>query len=163
LLVQDIPRDSIHTAVIDFNYVYNETTPDGRQVLVPIRDKIRELRDSLFAPPIVPTPVIENLPALMAAEDAQVAVFNGTAVFGLAAATEEYLQTYDINIAEIGNADSATYRTSQIIDYGDHPNTTKYLTQLMHIPPLNISNGIKPEGDYDILVIIGDDWRVPSP
>ncbi|KAA3662582.1 MAG: LytR family transcriptional regulator, partial [Chloroflexi bacterium] len=95
LLVQDIPRDSIHTAVIDFNYVYNETTPDGRQVLVPIRDNIRELRDSLFAPPIVPTPVIENLPALMATEGAQVAVFNGTAVFGLAAATEEYLNNHD--------------------------------------------------------------------
>ncbi len=163
LLVQDIPRESIHTAVIDFNYVYNETTPDGRQVLVPIRDNIRELRDTLFAPPIVPTPIIENLPALMAEEGAKVAVFNGTAVFGLAGATEEYLNTYDINIVEVGNADSATYRTSQIIDYGDHPNTTKYLTQLMHIPPLNISNGNEPEGDYDVLVIIGDDWRVPSP
>ncbi len=163
LLVQDIPRDSIHTAVIDFNYVYNETTPDGRQVLVPIRDNIRELRNTLFVPPIVPTPIIENLPALMAEEGAKVAVFNGTAVFGLAGATEEYLNTYDINIVEIGNADSATYRTSQIIDYGDHPNTTKYLTQLMHIPPLNISNGNEPEGDYDVLVIIGDDWRVPSP
>ena len=162
LLMQDIPRESIHTAVIDYNYVYNETTPDGRQVLVPIRDNIRELRDSLFAPPIVPTPVIENLPALMAEEGANVAVFNGTAVFGLAAATEEYLNSYDINVVEIGNADSATYRTSQIIDFGDHPNTTKYLTQLMHIPPLNISNGSEPEGNYDVLIIIGDDWRVPS-
>jgi LCP family protein required for cell wall assembly len=162
LLVQDIPRESIQTAVIDYNYVYNETTPDGRQVLVPIRDNIRELRDALFAPPLVPTPVIENLPALMAEEGANVAVFNGTAVFGLAGETETYLKSYDINVVEIGNADSATYRTSQIIDFGDHPNTTKYLTQLMHIPPLNISNGIEPEGDYDVLVIIGDDWRVPS-
>jgi polyisoprenyl-teichoic acid--peptidoglycan teichoic acid transferase len=162
LLVQDIPRSSIHTAVIDYNYVYNETTPDGRQVLVPIRDNVRQLRDSLFAPPAAPTPVIENLPALMATEDAKIAVFNGTAVFGLATATGEYLQTYDINIVEVGNADSAGYRTSQIIDFGKHPNTTRYLTQLMHIPPLNISNGSEPEGDYDILIIIGDDWRVPS-
>ncbi|MCP5101346.1 MAG: LCP family protein, partial [Chloroflexi bacterium] len=163
LLVQDIPGESIHTAVIDYNYVYNETTPDGRQVLVPIRDNIRQLRDSLFAPPVVPTPVIENLPALMAAENARVALFNGTAVFGLAGATEEYLLTYDINIIEVGNADSAGYRTTQIIDYGTHPDTTRYLTQLMHIPPLNISNGSEPEGDYDVLIIIGDDWRIPSP
>ncbi|MCA9921118.1 MAG: LCP family protein [Anaerolineales bacterium] len=162
LLVQDIPRDSIHTAVIDYNYVYNETTPDGRQVLVPIRDNIRQLRDSLFAPPLVPTPVIENLPALMAEENAKVAVYNGTAVFGLAGATQEYLQAYDVNVVEIGNADAATYSTSQIIDFGNNPNTTKYLTQLMHIPPLNISNGDKPDGDYEVLVIIGNDWRVPS-
>jgi hypothetical protein len=163
LLVQDIPRDSIQTAVIDYNYVYNETTPDARQVLVPIRENIRQLRDQLFTPPLIPTPVIENLPALMTAENARVAIYNGTAVFGLAAATQEYLQRYDINITEIGNADSAAYRTTQIIDYGSHPGTTRYLTQLMNIPPLNISSGSEPESDYDVLVIIGDDWRVPEP
>lgn len=162
LLVQDIPRDSIHTAVIDFNYVYNETTPDGRQVLVPIRDEIRKLRDSLFAPPVIPTPAIENLPARMAEERAQVAVYNGTAVFGLAAATQEYLETYDLTITEIGNADTADYRTTQIIDYGSHPYTTRYLTQLMHIPPLNVSSGSEPNGDYDVLIIIGNDWSVPG-
>lgn len=162
LLVQEIDEEQISTAVIDFNYVYNETTPDGRQVLVPRRDNIRVLRDSLFPPPQVPKPVIENLPALMVEEDARVALLNGTAVFGLAAATEEYLQTFDLQITEIGNADSAVYRSTQIIDYGDHPNTTRYITQLMQVPPLNISNGTTPEGDYDVLIIIGDDWRVPT-
>ncbi|RMG91895.1 MAG: LytR family transcriptional regulator [Chloroflexi bacterium] len=162
LLAQDIPRENITTAVIDYNYVYNETTPDGRQVLVPLRSKIRELRDELFAPPAVPTPVIENLPALMATEKARVAVYNGTAVFGLAAATQSYLQQFNINVTEIGNADSATYPTTQIIDYGSHPYTTQYLTQLMHVRPLNISTGRNPAGDFDILVIIGNDWRVPG-
>lgn len=162
LLVQEIDEEQINTAVIDFNYVYNETTPDGRQVLVPIRDNIRVLRDTLFTPPQIPEPVIENLPALMAEEDARVALLNGTAVFGLAAATEAYLQDFDIEIVEIGNADSAEYRSTQIIDYGSHPNTTRYLTQLMQVPPLNISNGTSPEGEYDVLIIIGDDWRVPT-
>lgn len=163
LLAQDIPADSIHTAVIDYNYVYNETTPDGREVLVPNRDAIRELRNQIFAPPAIPTPVIANLPAMMQEEKARVALYNGTAVFGLAAATQEYLQKFGLNITEIGNADSAAYRTSQIIDYGDHPNTTRYITQLMDVPPLNTSQGSKPDGDFDVLVIIGDDWRVPEP
>lgn len=163
LLTQEIPRESIHTAVLDYDYVYNETTPDGRQVLVPIRENIRQLRDQLFAPPAIPTPVIENLPALMLAEKARVAVYNGTAVFGLAADTQEYLQRFNVNVTEVGNADSATYRTTQIIDYGSYPYTTQYLTQLMHIPPLNISNGSNPDGDFDVLIIIGDDWRVPTP
>ncbi|MEZ4591260.1 MAG: LCP family protein [Chloroflexota bacterium] len=162
LLAQDIPRDSIRTAVLDFNYVYNETTPDGRQVLVPVRDNIRQLRDQLFAPPAIPTPVIENLPALMAAEDARIAVLNGTAEFGLAASTQEYLQSFGINVVEIGNADASTYLTSQIVTYGSYPNTSRYLTQLMHVPPLNVSSGTNPDGDYDILIIIGNDWRVPS-
>ena len=162
LLAQDIPRESIRTAVLDFNYVYNETTPDGRQVLVPVRENIRQLRDQLFAPPAIPTPVIENLPALMAAEEARVAVLNGTPEFGLAASTQEYLQSFGVNVVEIGNADASTYLTSQIITYGSYPNTSRYLTQLMHVPPLNVSSGTNPDGDYDILIIIGNDWRVPS-
>lgn len=162
LLAQDIPRDSIQTAVIDFNYVYNETTPDGRQVLVPNRDEIRNLRDLLFRPPVIPTPVIENLPMLMKNESARVAVYNGTTVFGLAGATQTYLQSFDVNVVEIGNADSAAYRKTRIIDYGNHPSTTLYLTQLMHVPPLNVRYSDEPAGDFDILVIIGDDWRVPG-
>lgn len=162
LLVQDIPRESIRTAVLDFNYVYNETTPDGRQVLVPVRENIRQLRDQLFAPPAIPTPVIENLPALMAAENARVAVYNGTAEFGLAGLTQEYLESFGINVSEVGNADASTYLTSQVITYGSYPNTSRYLMQLMHVPPLNVSSGTNPNGDYDILIIIGNDWRVPN-
>ncbi len=162
LLVQEIPRGSIQTAVIDFEFVYNETTPDGRQVLVPNREKIRELRDALFTPPAIPTPVIENLPALMASEEAKVAVYNGTPVFGLAAETQEYLLKFNIDVKEIGNADSSTYRTTQIIDYGSHNNTTQYLTQLLNVPPLNISTGTNPEGEFDVLIILGNDWEVPG-
>jgi LCP family protein required for cell wall assembly len=162
LLVQDIPRDQIGTAVIDYDYVYNETTEDGRQVLVPIRDEIRHLRDELFAPPAVPTPVIADLPALMLQEEARIAVYNGTAVFGLAGETQTYLQSFDFNITEVGNADAATYRTTQIVDYGSHPNTVQYLIQRLQIPPLNVSNGRNPDGDFDVLIILGDDWRVPG-
>lgn len=162
LLMPNIPRDSFHTYVLDYTYLYNETTPDGRQVLVPVREEIRKLRDQIFVPPVIPTPVIENLPALAATEGARVAVYNGTAVFGLAAATQSYLQGFQINVPEIGNADASTYRTTQLIDYGSHPHTTRYLTQLMNIPPLNVSIGTNPTGEYDVLVIIGDDWRVPG-
>ena len=162
LLMQDIPRSSIRTAVIDYNYVYNETTPDGRQVLVPIRDQIRLLRNEIFSPPPVPTPVIEDLPELMASEKARVAIYNGTAVFGLAGDTQAYLEKYNVTITEIGNADSSTYAATQIIDYGSHPNTVFFLARQMHIPPLNATTGTEPDGPYDILVILGNDWQVPT-
>ncbi len=163
LLLQEIPRESIASHVVDYNYVYTETTPDGRQVLVPIRNNIRRLRDQLFLPPAIPTPAIENLPALAAGEGARVAVYNGTSVFGLAGATKTFLEANAVNVTEIGNADSATYRTSQVIDFGSHPFTTRYLTQLMSLPPLSVSNGTTPAGDYDILVILGNDWEMPAP
>lgn len=158
LLVQDIPEGNIRTAVLDYNYVYNETTPDGRQVLVPLRNEIRMLRDELFSPQAAPTPIIENLPQLMVQERGQVAIHNGTAVFGLAADTEAYLQELDVTVSEIGNADSSAYNTSQIVDYGSHPYTVQFLIQEMQIPPLNLSSASNPAGDYDVLVIVGDDW-----
>jgi LCP family protein required for cell wall assembly len=162
LLAQEIPGESIRSEVLDYDYVYNEVTPDGQAVLVPVRDKIRTLRDQLFAPPAVPTPVIENLPQMMVQESARVAIFNGTPFFGLAATTQEYLSDFGIDVVEIGNADSAEYRSTQIIDYGSNPNTTRYLVQLMGIPPLNISNSQTPTGDFDVLVVLGNDWEVPG-
>ena len=160
MLVQSIPAEKIRTAVLDYDYVYIETTPDGRQVLVPRRDEIRALRDEVFAAPAIPTPVIANLEQLMRQEGAQVALYNGTAVFGLAASTQSYLQDLGITVAEVGNADSSEYSTSQVIDYGAHPQTVRYLIQEMGIPPLNIraAEAGDPEGAFDVLVIIGNDW-----
>jgi polyisoprenyl-teichoic acid--peptidoglycan teichoic acid transferase len=160
-LAQDIPQDRIRTAVLDFDYVYNDTTFDGQQVLVPLRDQVRILRDELFAPPPVPTPVIEALPTVITVEDARVGVFNGTPTFGLAADTQQFLLRNNVNVSEIGNADAATYSATQIIDYGSHPGTVQYLIQLMNIPPLNVSTGSNPAGDFDVLVILGSDWQVP--
>jgi LCP family protein required for cell wall assembly len=162
LLAQDIPRENIRTEVLNYEYVYNEVTPDGQAVLVPVRDKIRVLRDQLFAPPAIPTPVIEDLPILIDEEQARVALHNGTQVFGLAGATRDYLLSQDVNVVEIGNADSSEYRSTQVIDYGSHPGTTRYLTQLMNVPPLNISVSSQPAGEYDVLVIIGADWQLPE-
>jgi LCP family protein required for cell wall assembly len=158
LLVQEIKADNIDLAVLDYDYVYIETTPDGRQVLVPRRDKIRVLRDEIFPEPAVPTPVFVDLQQLMEEEGARVAIYNGTAVFGLAADTQTYLQKLGVDVSEIGNADSAVVARTQIIDYGSHPQTTGFLIQHMQVPPLNLSQGDKADGDYDILLIIGNDW-----
>lgn len=158
LLLREIPAEDIQTAILDYDYVYNETTPDGRQVLVPRRNEIRQLRDKLFTVPLAPTPDVENLPQLMIEEDADVAIHNGTATFGLAAETQTYLQQLDVNITEIGNADSAAYKTSSIVDYGSHPQTVQFLIQEMGIPPLNVQEESSFRADYDVLVILGEDW-----
>ena len=162
LLAKDIPDGNIRSAVIDYDYVYNQVTPNGQAVLIPIRENIRELRDELFSAPDAPTPVIQDLDQTMSSENARVAIFNGTSVFGLAAETEAYLVNNGVNVVQIGNADSAEYRTTQIIDYGSHPATAQYLTQLMFVPPLNVTSGSRPTEEYDMLVILGSDWQIPG-
>jgi LCP family protein required for cell wall assembly len=160
MLVQGLPSENIRTAVLDYDYVYIETTPDGRQVLVPRREEIRRLRNEVFAVPAIPTPIIANLQKLMSDEGARVAIYNGTAVFGLAGDTQSVLEDLGITVAEIGNADSSAYSTSQVIDYGSHPQTVRYLIQEMGILPLNSreAESSDPQGAWDVLVIIGEDW-----
>ena len=160
-LVRNLPGENVRNYVLDYTYVYNDTTFDGQQVLVPVREKVRALRDEVFAPPAVPTPVIEALPTAITIEDARVAVFNGTPTFGLAGETQQYLLRQNVNVTEVGNADSAGYTATQIIDYGSHPGTVQYLVRLMNIPPLNVSTGTNPAGDFDVLVILGSDWKIP--
>lgn len=161
-LAQDIPRESIKLAVLDYDYVYNETTPDGQQVLVPNRESMRGLRDKFFAPPAIPTPIIENLPQQMREEAARIMIHNGTSVFGLAGDTSDYLSSYGFNVVAVGNADTSTYPTTQIVDFGSHPGTVNYLIEIMDIPPLNVSYSSQPVQGNDILVILGDDWRPPE-
>jgi polyisoprenyl-teichoic acid--peptidoglycan teichoic acid transferase len=164
LLLQEIPREDIRQTVIDYTYVYNEQTFDGQMVLVPNRDRIRGLRDQLFAPPAIPTPVIENLPELARQENARVLVQNGTSTFGLAAGKRDYLQPFGINVVEIGNADG-NLSSTQIVDYGSHLNTTRYIAQLLDVPALNITYSTRPAaGEYDVLVILGEDQAAtPTP
>lgn len=50
ILAQQIDRTKIKSEVLDQRYTEFATTPDGSQVVVPIRSRIAELRDTFFAP-----------------------------------------------------------------------------------------------------------------
>ncbi|MCO5188876.1 MAG: LCP family protein [Anaerolineae bacterium] len=164
LLAQEIPTENIETAVLDFNYMYNEVTPDGRQVLVPNREAIRQLRRILFPPAAQPLPEIGDLLELMQAEGARVAVYNGTATFGLASSTQAWLIERGVDVVEIGNAVSAETPTTTIVDHGNHPYTRQYLVQQMELSPLNARQSTQPPiGDFDILITLGTDWETVLP
>ena len=109
LLALDVPKANVQNRVIDYRYVLDYTTPEGRQVLVPLRDKIRELRDELFALPTVIAPPSEaELNKLMQAEGATVEVLNGAGVEGLARATADWLATQGVTIINVDTADTIT-------------------------------------------------------
>lgn len=161
LLAQDIPTENIKSEVIDFHYVLDYTTPEGRQVLVPLRDKIRELRDSMFstsAPLLPPTQI--NSQALIAAEAAKVMVLNGAGITGLAQATSEWLTGKGVNVVSFDTADRSDYATSVIVDYTGKPYTTRWLTTTFRVT--NIISGSDPSSPVDIKIILGADWQIPQ-
>lgn len=161
LLAQDIPTEAIQNQVIDFHYVLDYTTPEGRQVLVPLRDKIRELRDSMFstsAPLLPPTQI--NSQVLIPAEAAKVVVLNGSGITGLAQATSDWLTGQGVNVVSFDTADRSDYATSVIVDYTGKPYTTRWLATTFHIT--NIISGSDPSSPVDIKIILGADWNIPE-
>lgn len=161
-LATQIPKENIRTAVIDENYTQMWETPDGQQVLVPVRDRIRELRDYIFVSgPAVPS--AEDAAARLAAEAASVHVQNGTAVPGLAQATSEYLQSQGIPVAGYGNADRSDYASSLILVYTGKVFTAETIAYILNLPPTALVQSPNPQAPADIVVILGADYQSPTP
>lgn len=162
---KDIPEEAIKHAIIGPEQVNFFKTPDGLDALKPMPDKIREVRDQIFADTRLESP-LANLPAAeqMKAEGARVRVLNGSSSPGLASQTMEVLQQQGVNVVETGNADTF-YNYTALFDYSGKPYTLKFLVELMGINPNYLYNRYDPTQSVDVVVIVGNDWvnKIPAP
>lgn len=162
---KDIPEEAIKHAIIGPEQVNFFKTPDGLDALKPMPDKIREVRDQIFADTRLESP-LANLPAAeqMKAEGARVRVLNGSSLPGLASQTMEVLQQQGVNVVETGNADTF-YNYTALFDYSGKPYTLKFLVELMGINPNYLYNRYDPTQSVDVVVIVGNDWvnKIPAP
>jgi polyisoprenyl-teichoic acid--peptidoglycan teichoic acid transferase len=138
--------------VIDEQCTLDAVTPDNAQVLVPLRSKIRDVRDEVFwlKPEPDQSPTVEE-------EKATIAVLNGSGQPGLAYATSEYLTENGFAISKYSNADRQ-YDTSLIILNRDKPMTALQLLSVLRLPQSAIVNGANPTASHDIVVILGADY-----
>src|SRR5579859_6587838 len=160
LLAQDIPRANIQNAVIDYRYVLEYVTPEGRDVLVPLRDKIRELRDQLFSGNGA-QPVTGDDASLMKAEGAKVIVENGSGKDGLGCNTKAWLLDQGVDVIDCTTADRSDYANTVIVDYTGKPYTVSWLKATFGAS--TILSGNEPTSTVDIKVIVGSDWTIPTP
>lgn len=160
-LASEVETENIHYGVIDENYTQFWTTPDGQQVLIPLRDRIRQLRDYVFTAD-APQPQEDDPAARLAAEAATIQVLNGTTTAGLAGRTTEYLEQQGLQIAHTDNADRSDYVDSLIIVYTGKDYTAEYLVGLLSLPPTAVVHGADPNAVYDISIILGADYQPPE-
>ncbi|MDD5368287.1 MAG: LCP family protein [Anaerolineaceae bacterium] len=160
-LAQQVGTNNIRQAVIGPNEVIDSTSPDGLSIEIPIPERIRLLRDTVFTTggPVGPGAVnaTGDQSALAKAENAKIAVQNGTATAGLAGRTGDYLKSLGLNITDTSNADKV-YGESTVIDYTGKPYTVAYLVNVMHIGANRILNSYDPNAPADVVVIAGNDW-----
>ncbi len=152
-LAVEIDPEEIHFRVIDESCTLFKTTPEGDMILVPLRDKIREVRDDIFG-----YDNGDDNAESVAEEEAMISILNGTGVGGLAYVTTEYFEANGLSVATYDNAERQDYTSSLIILNRDKPHTAAKIRSLLNLPQSAVVNGANPTADYDVVVILGMDY-----
>jgi LCP family protein required for cell wall assembly len=166
-LATQIPLEEIQKGIIGPEQVNFGKSPDGLDVLKPLPDQIRLLRDEVFGitaesdSPVVASGKEKD--ELMADEGAKLALLNGTLTPGLAGRTEEYLTGLGANVTVVGDAENKGQPYTAIYDYTGNPYTLQYFVELMNISEYRIFFKYNPESEVDVTIILGDDWVGNNP
>lgn len=148
----NVPSESITRYVIDQSMV-NFSHVDGKDVLRPYPDKIRELRDRVFSG----IGVAQDTQTTLQEEQARVSIKNGSSSAGFEARTADFLRQNGINVVDSG---PGTYTpATKITIYGARPYALRYLVdtfKITHTP--NIIYAFDPNATIDLLLEFGDDW-----
>ncbi len=157
-LATQIDPKNIKQATIDENMVvaYNTPTDPPQNVLVPIREKIRELREQFFNSVPTASPIGEA--ATPAAVAARIVVENGTQINGLAGRTGDRLKAAGYNIVEVTSADRFDYAQSQIISYLNDTTLAAGIARTLGLPASAIVTNTINTG-IDLKVVLGSDYQ----
>jgi LCP family protein required for cell wall assembly len=153
MLARDIPSERIARVSIDETATQYWTTPQGASVLIPNRDKIRELRDQLYNPK--PAPVVAGTP-----EPGKIVIQNGTQTKGLAASAQAALQNKGFTVTRVENA-TGDYKKTILIDYHGRKTYIQQLAAALGVPLSEVVTRLEPSNPIDALVILGDDYKAP--
>lgn len=152
-----IDRSRIKSAYIDQTMALPYETPEKDQVLIPLRDEIRKVRDSLLT-----SPVVASGTALPPEPPASIVLQNGTVIAGLAGQTAEALKAKGFNIAQYGNSDDNRfdYAQTQILVYTGRTVAAQALADALQVPVSAVRPISGTNGGFDIKVILGADYRL---
>jgi LCP family protein required for cell wall assembly len=162
-LATEVPGENIRSAVIGGPpYTEFYETPDGQQVLYPVREHIRELVDYVFTTDVT-TVSREDPPELrLEEESAVIEVQNGTTIPGLAQSTAEFLYTQGISVTRYTNADLSDYEESLIYVHNSKNFSAETIARMLNLPQSAIIPVANPNAEVDIIVILGADYELPD-
>lgn len=167
VLAKDIRVDDIKRGVIDTTMaIPANTTINGVQanVLRPVPDLIRILRDEIFVPGGPLSPLAQGDPvALMQSDQAKIRIINNTYTAGLEQRTATLLTAQGMQVVEYGVPTGAS-NTTKIILYSSKLYALRYLTELLGVGSQQITIQPDPASTVDMEIRLGEDWvgRVPS-
>jgi polyisoprenyl-teichoic acid--peptidoglycan teichoic acid transferase len=159
ILALQLDTNNIRKGIIDYTMVVPTTSPQGEQVLKPIPDKIRILRDDLFANSGTGAPIAisSSDSTLVKDEAATVVIWDGSGQAGLADRTSAYFQSQGLNVIQVADAGSY-FPATKIEIFKGKPYSVDFLAKTMGVASANIWNTFDPSAGVDIRVTLGGDW-----
>jgi polyisoprenyl-teichoic acid--peptidoglycan teichoic acid transferase len=166
-LAKDVPFQSIKQGVIDDHMVnFGNVTLGGQNasILMPIPDKIRELRDQIFTTGGAASPMAQGDPrALMQADGARVCLANNSVTPSLDARTGNFLQAQGMNVALCGSP--ANTSQTLVIIYSPKLYTLRYLMNPLGMITTGNQIVFRPDASkgIDLEIHLGNDWAGKLP
>ncbi|MEI6289920.1 MAG: LCP family protein [Chloroflexota bacterium] len=164
MLAKDIPVENIKKGVIDFTMVIpGKVMVNGQSqdIVKPIPDKIRELRDQIFTSTGAVSPIASGDPLELAKQEGTtIAIYNASSVSGVAQRTADYLKSLGFNVVLVDNA-SYLPGATQIINHRVNLYSIKYFQTLFNIKAgVQLAFKADPAAQADMDIIVADDWAV---
>lgn len=154
---KDILHANINLVVIGPEYVGFGKSPDGLDVLRPIPDKIRLLRDDVLGEGGVLSPAAEgDLSDKVAEEKAGVLILNGSYQPDLGERTAAWLRDQGMEV--VGVSGSSATSVSTIDMQGLTPYALCWLMETFGMTPGHMDHEFMPDAEADLILNLGDDW-----
>ncbi|MBE0672394.1 MAG: LCP family protein [Anaerolineales bacterium] len=161
VLAKDIRVEEIKQGVINTTMaIPADTTINGvpANVLRPVPDLIRILRDEIFIPGGPLSPLAQGDPVtLMQSDQAKIRIINNTYTAELEQHTASFLTAQGMQVVEFGPPTGAS-NTTKIIIYSSKLYALRYLTELFGVGSQQIIIQPDPTSTVDIEIRIGEDW-----
>jgi polyisoprenyl-teichoic acid--peptidoglycan teichoic acid transferase len=152
-----VKSENLKTAIIDQTMTTEVRATDGEYVLLPNTTKIAQLFDQMIPLDDTGSPI--NL--RLRQEAASIEIMNGTDASGLAERTAQYLTARGFMNVTFDNADRHDYAKTNLIASTLNKSTTiDLLAKIFHVEQANTA--LDPRIGFDVRIILGKDWTVPS-
>lgn len=159
---REIPRENIDMVVIGPNHVSMGKSPDGLDILRPIPDQIRLLRDeTLYAGGALGPMAEGDMADILAEEAPSITVLNGSYQAGLAEATADWLRGMGFDVVSTGNAQAAA--VSEVTVRGSASYGLRWLDSQFGLRAGQIRHDFDPQAEIDLVLVLGDDWARDNP
>jgi LCP family protein required for cell wall assembly len=165
-LILQIPAQNITQTQIGPDALVESRSPDGTEAIyLPISDKIRLLRDQIFAGGGTTQPMAAfsgNSSTSIQTEATRISIQNASNSSGLGEQTANYLRSLGFNILDVSNA-NAVADSSAIYVYSSKPYTLGYMANLFGVGSSSIWSSYDPNATTDMIIVLGNNWVNNNP